>query len=577
MVDKLAFNQLKSLRVLYINYNQIKELEASVFVNLNSIMFIELGLGYNQISNLDYIQNLSWIQTVNLKNNKIRIVNEKNFMSLKNLTELDLSENPIEHIDREAFSQLTSLLHLKLNKINLDSLASLNLEPLTNRLRTLQLSENWNLNLKNSSINKFSRLRELYLSRVNLKNFYDLSLKCFPDLANLDLSYNNLSLNSTSSMSNLFLKLNLSYMDQDHVQILQMKSLFRGIQSLDLSHNRIKAIGDNEFCSFNSSDNLCKNLDYLDLSYNLIENFDSKAFDKMKNLKILKIQKNVLGSMAILDFTALNMLKYLDASECNLKQIPSFQERNNLIMFLFAKNKLRLLKESEFSRLKDLQYLGLSSNEIEEVELSPDLQNGVFYGLTKLEDLDLSINRLNQSHLSILNINNLSNLVSLNLSYNRMTHLTAYIFEKLEKLLYLDVSENQLKRIESRAFYKLTNLLNLYLIVQPGSREIFLDSYFINKLDSLKVIYISSAKLITSNLDIILKTVIPRATGKVVNNHQYFFSIQFLFTMAKSKDKSLCRLTLLLLKYNIQLNLRRDADFDQFIFNCYDTRLFLLE
>uniref|UniRef100_A0A3P8WNT9 Leucine rich repeat containing G protein-coupled receptor 6 n=1 Tax=Cynoglossus semilaevis TaxID=244447 RepID=A0A3P8WNT9_CYNSE len=101
--------QLPSLKVLELSYNQIEDLPS--FYHCSSLQ--EIGLQHNQIRRIESstFQQLNSLRSLDLSWNKIEWIHPDAFLSLHSLAKLDLSDNSLSSVP---VSGLSGLTHLKL-------------------------------------------------------------------------------------------------------------------------------------------------------------------------------------------------------------------------------------------------------------------------------------------------------------------------------------------------------------------------------------------------------------------------------------------------------------------------------
>jgi hypothetical protein len=148
-VETGAFNGLKMLIELSLNYNKISEIERGTFENLTTLE--RLYLERNRITNLepDTFLGLRNLRIIELDYNNIEYLHPDMFINAYHLESLTLSENPLQIPTDKHFISSPSLRHLDLSHCNISSI----------------------------SVETFSKVRDL-----NKLNLY------FNDLKNLDVN-----------------------------------------------------------------------------------------------------------------------------------------------------------------------------------------------------------------------------------------------------------------------------------------------------------------------------------------------------------------------------------------------------
>ncbi|KAE9549912.1 hypothetical protein FO519_006877 [Halicephalobus sp. NKZ332] len=165
---------------------------------------------------------------------------------------------------------------------------------------------------------------------------------------------------------------------------------------------------------------------------------------------------------------------------CNLKIIneTDFEGLENLEELDLRVNLLEAIEPASFSHLKSLRTLSLAGNFLREFELEPNL----WTGLETLESLDLGWNeiRILRSH-SFQGLGD--SLRSLSLRHNeKLQQIENGAFDGLSGLQFLNLSGTSLKEIRKSTFDHLSSLEELHLSegqissVEPGSFEIMKDN-----------------------------------------------------------------------------------------------------
>ncbi|XP_061669928.1 leucine-rich repeat and immunoglobulin-like domain-containing nogo receptor-interacting protein 1-B isoform X2 [Syngnathoides biaculeatus] len=173
---------------------------------------------------------------------------------------------------------------------------------------------------------------------------------------------------------------------------------------LDLSKNRVKLLGPEEFINY-------PQLEELQLNENIISSIESGAFSNLMNLRNLGLRNNQLKLIQLGVFTGLNNLTHLDISE----------------------NKIVILLDYMFQELYNLRVLEVGDNDL--VFISPRS----FHGLSNLETLNIEGYKLSSVPTDALS--HLHNLLSLRLRYLNITAIRDYSFKRLYRLRALEISQ----------------------------------------------------------------------------------------------------------------------------------------
>uniref|UniRef100_A0A8C4YAG3 Podocan like 1 n=1 Tax=Gopherus evgoodei TaxID=1825980 RepID=A0A8C4YAG3_9SAUR len=200
----------------------------------------------------------------------------------------------------------------------------------------------------------------------------------------------------------------------------------------------------------------------LHLQNNRIARIPRGALSSHWKLRELYLQNNNLSNKGMdpSTFSKLKSLEYLDLSNNNLSEIPAGFPPNIVILHL-GKNRIDSLPRDSLSRVRGLQYLLLQNNRLTAASVHPD----AFLKLRNLHTLHLYNNLLERvppglprrvrslmilhnqiTHIGLQDFANTYLLAELNLSYNRLysAKIHRLAFRKLRRLESLDLSGNQL-------------------------------------------------------------------------------------------------------------------------------------
>nr|XP_060619620.1 podocan-like protein 1 [Anolis sagrei ordinatus] len=208
--------------------------------------------------------------------------------------------------------------------------------------------------------------------------------------------------------------------------------------------------------------NLPRAIVRLHLQNNRITRVPKGALSSQWRLRELYLQNNNLSSEGLhpSTFSRLKSLEYLDLSNNNLTQVPAGLPANIVILHL-GRNQLNFLPPERLSRVRSLQYLLLQGNPL----TVAGVHSEAFSHLRSLHTLHLYNNRLDgipfglpRRVRSLMLLHNQITrvglqdfaatyfLTELNLSYNRLysAHIHRLAFRKLRLLETLDISGNLL-------------------------------------------------------------------------------------------------------------------------------------
>ena len=166
-----------------------------------------------------------------------------------------------------------------------------------------------------------------------------------------------------------------------------------------------------------------------------------------------------------------NVVLRVDCTDVGLDHIPPI--RNNTRMLIFDTNNLSLIEKTDFLKLKNLRYLSLYNNTIDEIE------EDSFRNQKKILVLNLGLNQFGEvptaiEHLKFLKVLQISNnqirtlskepwcnltrLERLHLDHNGVQNLPFLMTSKLTCLIELSVSHNNINAIPVGQFFNMSNL-----------------------------------------------------------------------------------------------------------------------
>uniref|UniRef100_A0A8C5WSD5 Podocan n=1 Tax=Laticauda laticaudata TaxID=8630 RepID=A0A8C5WSD5_LATLA len=457
-------------------------------------MTSHLSLQNNQIETIipEQLARLPWLETLNLQNNRLtsRGLPENTFDQLENLNYLYLANNQLTiapkflpqtliSVDFAAnnltkvydltFGQKPNLRSVYLHNNKLDD-AGLpeNMFNGSDNVEILIMSSNflkyvpknlpralYKLHLKNNKLekipvgafNELSDLRELYLQNNKLNNdgmnnetFWKLS-----SLEYLDLSSNNLSQIPHGLPRNIVLL---------HLEKNAIRSIGNGVltqikhlEYLLLHNNKLKAQEIHPL-AFHG----LKKLHTVHLYNNLLEKIPSGLPRRVKTLMILYNQISEIGRE---DFATTYFMEELNLSynKITSSQIhrESFRKLKLLKSLDFSGNKLRTMP---YGFPKNLQSLKLKMN------LISSIPKGTLSGMSKLQELYLSANKLKNNLIHSGSWRDLTSLKILDMAANHLTSIPSGLPETLE---YLYLQSNKISTVPEDAFDSTPNIKGIYL------------------------------------------------------------------------------------------------------------------
>ncbi|KAJ3631224.1 hypothetical protein MTP99_012366 [Tenebrio molitor] len=183
-----AFSTLSNVQYIYLQSNSIQEIAPEAFWGLRQVY--ELHLENNQISGLNpgFLDDLE-ANTVDLSNNKIKILPNSAFEGSLGILILDLSKNLIKTVEADAFVGLESLEVLNLEHNQICHL-TLGVFKHSSTLRRLNLADNKLTKFTIGTFSGLTNLNSLILANNTISVFDGNILIPFNHLSKLDVSHN---------------------------------------------------------------------------------------------------------------------------------------------------------------------------------------------------------------------------------------------------------------------------------------------------------------------------------------------------------------------------------------------------
>jgi Leucine-rich repeat (LRR) protein len=584
-LSQSLFSNLSRLETLILSQNQLESIENLYFYGLTNLKHLDLT--HNKIKLLynDSFHAIFYLESLFMKSNLIEYLNNS-LLILKNLstldlslnkldsfksgdvcsmiTSLDLSFNPLKQFDHNQ-SNLIGLKSLKLSSTNSGVISNINFE-LFSQLEELDLSDN--LNTNKTGINKLVKL-----NKINLKNTNSTDCSF--------LSYLNNTKEINVGDNNYFC---FRYIQRDLVSLiisnisLMEISGFDNLKILDASYNNISSM---KSIVYNDDDLLNKDLSYLNLKFNMIDDIKVSEefnfnFHKLTKLEYINLNKSVTESLSNFKFKFGNNLENAILSSNNLRIFPKFCNQDDLQKEIleftcklknlhFDHNKLNKINLIDFLPLDKLEYLNLHSNNISLID------DYSFSSLKSLESLILSNNELNLANNTQVLFNSLTNIKLLNLSFNSIEFIRVNTFQNILKIEVLDLSYNRIHSIKEGSFKGLINLKDLYL--NGNEPDIKIENASFHRFEAIKTIFIDRSILNNSNHKSIFIDMVKNKNvkhNKTILKWIYYPSFNLISVHESFYD---CGLVFELIRFNIQYNLKTESDITNYLANCHSSNL----
>eukprot|EP00058_Branchiostoma_floridae_P025693 XP_002611183.1 hypothetical protein BRAFLDRAFT_88418 [Branchiostoma floridae] len=263
--------------------------------------------------------NLSQLQELNLFENQITMIQAGTFVNLARLQELDLSRNKISMIQPGTFVNLARLqeLNLSANKI---SMIQAGLFVNLARLQKLNLSFNQITMIQSGTFANLPQLQELSLDNNQMSMIQAGTFANLPQLQRLVLSNNHISMIQAGAFTNLprLQELLLTY---NQISMIQagLRVTLPLIHELWLVNNQITIIQAGTFVNL-------PQLQELWLTNNQITMIQEGAFANLPKFRHLDLRNNKLSAIVPLAFGLLpsNLVIKLDGNpwQCDCKMAP---------------------------------------------------------------------------------------------------------------------------------------------------------------------------------------------------------------------------------------------------------------
>ncbi|XP_063042958.1 toll-like receptor 13 [Engraulis encrasicolus] len=463
----------------------------------------ELDISCNVISQIKLtdLSNILSLRALNLSSNNISSIDDGPFQELIHLRELYMSSNRLKHVTKGCLRGLVSLSVLRFdgNEIEqIDPSAFVSLQNLTH----VNLAKNRLTRMESvKTILDLPNLFELIIEYNYITSFVSHNLSSKPlQLQRLDLFLN--PLNTFQITNNVlphlrFLSISRGYVGPlqwnirltvRHSQITKFNyttHVLPTLSQLDFSNNNINQVT----CSDFSNLTLLKRLD---LHRNQIYNLSNCTFQNLQNLQVLKLGLNNLIDVRHIFNDYLPKLNILDLHSNKISTLleGTFKGLCALQHLSIYDNQINSISENAFEGLHNLKELVLTGNHLNQNTFtSPD----IFKGLESLEELNLNDNyitfdrrfkfppfamlkslkklfvadqRRGMTNLPCNLLEGLSSLTSFHGSNLNIQYVCPETFSYTPKLQYLDLSNNAFmmdNSLSSRVFHPILALSELNL------------------------------------------------------------------------------------------------------------------
>lgn len=484
-INKEAFTGLNELRLLNLSDNNIWTLPSSPFCSLSSLSilnlsgnflqdFLDLGfantvitscrlplksldLSFNSFSRLiseAFSQIGAKLESVNLSNNNLNVIDDTALSGLTGLTKLNLANNQLVAIpprlfggdDQSRCCVYLQELHLQNNSLSglapgvFDGMKHL----LVLNLSRNALSDDW---LTPNIFHSLMRLVALDLSHNRLNALNNKLLKPLTSLQLLDLSHNQirtLAPNLFAYQYNLH-SLRLSF---NNIEVLHPRSLsgLSVLGSLSLDNNQLSSISKDTMQN-------CTSLTDFQLQFNRFTEIPASALSSLAKLKTLDLGGNKISQLSAKSLSGLKSIYALGLASNGLEELSPeiLEEVPGITVLNLANNQISKLDQGVFNALRSLRMLRLDNNNLDDI-------NGILAGQTELKWLNVSSNKLQWFDYAFIP----KGLEWLDISNNLIEDLGNYYnMEEGFNLGTLDASQNRIKKLEPLSLPKKIEVVNL--------------------------------------------------------------------------------------------------------------------
>ncbi|NWY07535.1 TLR5 protein, partial [Nothoprocta ornata] len=448
-IGKAAFRNLPNLRVLDLGFNKILQLDLDAFVELPNLTVLRL-----------FSNNLG-----------DSILTERYFRDLRSLEELDLSDNQITKLHpHPLFCNLTVLksVSLKFNKIsNLCESNLTNFQGKTFLFFSLN-SNNLYLTSQTAWAKCPNPFRNITLNLLDLghsgwgteavqyfctaiKGTQITALKLSPHIMGSGFGFDNLKNPDENTFTGLAGS-GVRLLDISHGYIFSLNSLvfqsLRNLEFLNLYRNKINQIQRKAFFGLG-------NLKTLNLSSNLLGELYDYTFEGLRSVMYIDLQQNHIGMIGQNSFSSLVNLEIIDLRDNAIKNLPSFPSLNTAFL---GDNKLITVVD----RVIAATHLDLERNWLGNL--------GDLYTLYQVPGLQYIFLKQNRFSYCVKRVNAVENnhIIYIDLGENMLQlvwerNLCLDVFRALSKLQVLHLNNNYLSALPQEAFRGLASLQRLNL------------------------------------------------------------------------------------------------------------------
>jgi Leucine-rich repeat (LRR) protein len=284
-IEAMSFTSLVNLHILLLSHNQLESLPEDCFTSLASLN--SLSLDHNQLIDLPAGQLAGTPALVDLAlNNNQLLAVPPDVGRLLRLRTLDLGENAIELLADRQLENLTSLYGLRLAGNRIETITAEVFANATN-LHVLNLAHNRLTAIDQAAFKNLKNLRALRLDNNQLKDINGLVS------SQKNLRWLNVSTNSLQWFDFAFIPKSLEWLDIHNNKVDRIGNYYGlsagfSLTTFDASFNQIREI---------ESESLLASLRNIYLNNNRIGRIASNSFRPLANLTRVELQGNDIASL----------------------------------------------------------------------------------------------------------------------------------------------------------------------------------------------------------------------------------------------------------------------------------------
>uniref|UniRef100_A0A1B6E451 LRRCT domain-containing protein n=1 Tax=Clastoptera arizonana TaxID=38151 RepID=A0A1B6E451_9HEMI len=419
---------------LILNFDQLSVLTTSEFVGLDKIQYLSLADNAIDTVPQHILRQMPIIKTLELARCQIQNLSSTDFQNLRTLRTLLLNNNDLSFMDNNSLPDSLSKLHIGYNS-----------------LTTL-----------NGTIRSLTGLEWLLIKNNKLTSLDGELPEVVPNTKLMFFDFSNNYLERLPMELNQFQGIDTLYANNNQITSLNgALSRLRKVKYLSLNSNNLSDLAEDDFAE-------ADRLEELEIGFNKLKSLNLSLLP-LKELQILNLTNNLLEEFSLQEILGLHKLNTVDLSHNKITKLIGKMENTvdleiRVSELLLDHNELESLSGA-LSGLTKLQKLNISHNRLTQISKDD------FIDADDLRILDISYNKL--TTLEELSKTDLPNLEELKATHNALTVLEKD-FHGLPVLCWADLSNNQIKIISQELIEKtqcqlhgVKRALNIYLDDNP--------------------------------------------------------------------------------------------------------------